>query len=433
MRLQEGSIEGLIRGGLSSTKRPWLLNLITVMVSVGASILVAEAIIRRCNSCLPARYDHHDQQPFEFSVTRHHRLVPHAVFQHSEVEFDYVWANNSLGMRDRERSIQKDPRNFRIFFLGDSVVQGYGVSREQTMVALLESSLNEPMREKTVEVLNGGVFGYSPFLEYLYLKEVMPLIEPDLVIVGFFLGNDVGDDHFYTRQARVSEEDGSVFFEDEKWPWSYLNEVLDGKANGSDDETGVQIPDKKKGHSHSSDLWITTKSVLMKSQLFRVIKQVRDQTRKRYEYQERKKRERGLVQDRKDDIRINLGLVNYPVADRKQRLGYWQLSRGYLGKIHRLCKAEGIPMVLVVIPVLDPEVIDFAEPHEVLEEIGRDLSVPVIHLLPEFLNQSIERLTYELDGHWTPEGNRIAATIIDRDLRRLNLLPPRLIAGQQNE
>jgi hypothetical protein len=29
-----------------------------------------------------------------------------------------------------------------------------------------------------------------------------------------------------------------------------------------------------------------------------------------------------------------------------------------------------------------------------------------------------------IDGHWTPEGNRLAAMIVERDLRRLSLLPP---------
>jgi hypothetical protein len=99
------------------------------------------------------------------------------------------------------------------------MVQGYGVAQEQTMVALLEASLNTPKREKTIEVLNGGVFGYSPLLEYLYLREAMPVIKPDMVIIGFFLGNDVGDDYFYTEQAHMNAG-GEIFFHDTRWPWS---------------------------------------------------------------------------------------------------------------------------------------------------------------------------------------------------------------------
>ena len=141
-------------------------------------------------------------------------------------------------------------------------------------------------------------------------------------------------------------------------------------------------------------------------------------------YRKQNERERKLVQERRDDIRINLGLVNYPVLDRKQRLKYWKLSQGYLADIHRLCKMRGIPMVLVVIPVLDPGVNWFKEPYEVLDQIGRDLSIPVIQLLPEFQKWPPERLEYKIDLHWNSEGNRLAAAILDRELRKLNLLPP---------
>ena len=81
-------------------------------------------------------------------------------------------------------------------------------------------------------------------------------------------------------------------------------------------------------------------------------------------------------------------------------------------------------MVLVVIPVLDAKVNQFKEPYKVLDEIGRNLPIPVIQLLPESQKWPPERLEYKIDRHWNPEGNRLAATILDRELRKLNLLPP---------
>ena len=141
-------------------------------------------------------------------------------------------------------------------------------------------------------------------------------------------------------------------------------------------------------------------------------------------YRKQRELERKLVQDRKDDIRINLGLINYPVLDRNQRLEYWKISQGYIADIHRLCNTRGISMVLVVIPILDPRVNQFKEPYEELDQIGRDLSIPVIQLLPEFQKWPPERLEYKIDQHWNSEGNRLAATILDRELRKLNLLPP---------
>jgi hypothetical protein len=408
-----------------SQKRIWFLNSITLIVSLAISLLTAELILHVRDYYAVQVGSQKQDWPAEFYATRHHRLIPNARYRHKELEYDYIWSNNSLGMRDRERSPHKDPRSFRIFFLGDSFVQGYGVPQEKTMVALLEASLNKPEREKTIEVLNGGVYGYSPFLEYLYLKEVLPLIDPDLVIVAFFLGNDVGDDYFYTHQAHVSKVDGSVFFEDHKMSWSYLFEVLDSTSNTSALVNRVKSPNEIEDERHLSDLRHYVKSELLKLHLVRMLKKVRDQMHLQREYRERHEREAQLILNRKDDIRINLGLVNYPVLDRTRRLEYWKLSRGYLADIHHLCNMHGIPMVMVVIPVLDAKANQFKEPYEVLDEIARDLSIPVIKLLPEFQKWPLESLEYEIDGHWNPEGNLLAATIMDRELRKLNLLPRR--------
>ena len=407
---------------LISQKRLWLLNSIILIVSLGISLLFAELALRARDWYYSAHAGSQQDWPSEFSATRHHRLVPNARYRHKEPEYDYIWENNSLGMRDRERSPSKDPQSFRIFFLGDSMIQGYGVSLEQTMVSLLEASLNKPEREKTVEVLNGGVFGYSPFLEYLYLKEVMPLIDPDLVIVGFSLVNDVGDDYFYTQQARVSKVDGSVFFEDQRWPWSYLYELLDAPTSAVVRNTRVEESKEVEINRYMSVLWNYVKPWLLKSRLVLTLKKARNPIRMQREYKERKEREANLVRDRRDDIRINLGLVNHPVLDREQRLEYWKLSRGYLADIYRLCNLRGIPMVLVVTPGAEYQ---FEEPYEVLNEIGRELSIPVIQLRPEFQKWPSEKLIYyEIDGHWNPQGNRLVATILDRELRKLNILPP---------
>jgi hypothetical protein len=81
-------------------------------------------------------------------------------------------------------------------------------------------------------------------------------------------------------------------------------------------------------------------------------------------------------------------------------------------------------MVLVVVPVFGTEEYQFKEPYEVLDDIGRELSIPVIQLVQEFSKWPTETIAYELDGHLNPEGNRLAATILDRELRKLDLLPP---------
>ena len=82
-------------------------------------------------------------------------------------------------------------------------------------------------------------------------------------------------------------------------------------------------------------------------------------------------------------------------------------------------------MVLVVFPETEGNL--FMEPYEILDKLGTELSIPVIQLLLELRALSPEKqkkLFYELDGHWNVKGNRLVATIINRKLRSLNLLPP---------
>lgn len=416
----------MTRSDLLPRRRLWFLRLLTIVIALSASLFFVELILHiqawyQAAHGLSSAERH--SEVYEFSATRHHRLVANARYRHKELEFDYLWSNNSLGMRDRERSLPKASGSFRVLFLGDSMVQGYGVPQEQTMITLLEASLNNPKLQKVVEVLNGGVFGYSPLLEYLYLREIMPVVEPDVVLVGFFLGNDVGDDYFYTQQARVSNLDGSVSFAEEKWPWDYNNEVL--KANGESvaGDSGAHGANPP-GTGHELLFAGYVKALALKSHLVRMVLKMYDQRRKSAEYRRHKQQEAQLVRERVEDIRVNLGLVNYPVTTREQRMKYWEVSKAYLADMYHLCQKQTVTMILVVIPVLEPEVNRFAEPYEVLDEFGRGLSIPVIQLLPDLRTRAPGRLVFALDGHWNAEGNRFAAAILDRELRGLNVLPP---------
>jgi hypothetical protein len=395
----------------ASCRRLWLLRLITLAIASTISVILVEMIVRvsRLHSMIEPVASAGDMtEVYEFSRARHHRLVPNARYRHVEVEFDYIWSNNSLGMRDQERTIPKDSGTFRILFMGDSLVQGYGVSQEQTMVALLEASLNEPKREKRVEVLNAGIFGYGPFLEYLYLQEIMPWVEPDIVVVGFFLGNDVGDDYFYTQQASLNNY-GKPSFANLNWPWTYKDEFL---KNGTENAKS----DSKK----YAQAW------MLKSHLIRLFLKVQERKKTYEQYRDYRRREAQFIRERKDDIRVNLGAINYAATDQRRRLEYWEISKSYLKHMHGLCRGRGVPMVLAIIPVLETDIgqfNEFDEPNQIMKELGKELSIPVVFLINEFRKWSAEELLFELDGHWNALGNRVAARVMDWELRRLDLLP----------
>ena len=394
--------------------RTWLLRLATVSFAVFVALLIAEAVLRmRMRVDSEPRVAGSFESVAQFCAPRHHCLVPNGHYDHSSYEYSYSWDNNGLGMRDREHPRTKPPGTFRILVLGDSFVQGHGVRVEDTMVTRLEASLNQPPRAQTVEVLNGGVFGYSPLLEYLYLRDTIGELQPDLVVVAVFLGNDVGEDAFYARKAHVSADGESLSFDDREWPWSKIVAALDGG------ETPVAAaPAAAPGPGGP---WASAKDLLRNLRTVALLRSRLEDVR----YPARRAREFALVKAHRGDVEFDLGLINYPALSRDQRLAYWQPTKQNLERIATLCREHGARMVLLVIPPFERLTgeTELDEPYAIVDQLGRDLAVPVIQLLPDFLGQPPDALYYRFDRHWTAEGNRRAAQVVDQELRRLDVLP----------
>ena len=102
---------------------------------------------------------------------------------------------NRAGFRDREHPARKPPGAFRIAVLGDSFAEGLQVRLEDTFEAVLERELAKcpSFRGRAVEVFNFGVSNYGTAQELLTLRECVWDVEPDLVLLAFFSGNDVWD------------------------------------------------------------------------------------------------------------------------------------------------------------------------------------------------------------------------------------------------
>jgi hypothetical protein len=99
---------------------------------------------------------------------------------------------DSLGLHDVERSAEKPPGVFRVLVLGDSYVMAHHVPPESALTRRMERVL-DGRDGRRVEVWNCGVEGYGTAQELLYLRHVTYRFHPDLVVLGFFAGNDVVD------------------------------------------------------------------------------------------------------------------------------------------------------------------------------------------------------------------------------------------------
>lgn len=99
---------------------------------------------------------------------------------------------NSLGLRGRETTYDKPAGVKRILVLGDSYTFGVYVEAEENYPSRLEEILRQ--RGKKVEVINAGYAdGWSPDEHYVWLTKKGIKFKPDLVIYGFFIGNDLTD------------------------------------------------------------------------------------------------------------------------------------------------------------------------------------------------------------------------------------------------
>jgi hypothetical protein len=108
---------------------------------------------------------------------------------------------SQLGLRDPRERYEKPPGTFRILLLGDSFTEAVQVDQRETTAAVLEARLRALRPDLNVEVINAGVAGWGTGIEGLYLENEGYRFEPDLVLVGFFVGNDLHDNYYKLQLA----------------------------------------------------------------------------------------------------------------------------------------------------------------------------------------------------------------------------------------
>ncbi|MCA1632751.1 MAG: GDSL-type esterase/lipase family protein [Acidobacteria bacterium] len=123
---------------------------------------------------------------------------PGSTLTYQTPEFSFTAHINRLGFRDREFTLTKEAGT-RVLVIGDSFTYGWGVSAEQSWPKVLEASLRE--RGYDIEVANLGQPGASPVADAQTAVRAIPLLKPDIVIVGITQGDDL---------AQLKREEGSL-------------------------------------------------------------------------------------------------------------------------------------------------------------------------------------------------------------------------------
>lgn len=98
---------------------------------------------------------------------------------------------NQFGFNDQDYPLQKTQGTFRILVVGDSFSWAGG--REGNYTALLERWLENYYGEHKIDVINAGYPMTHTGEQLAMLKKYGLQYNPDLVILGFFVGNDFID------------------------------------------------------------------------------------------------------------------------------------------------------------------------------------------------------------------------------------------------
>lgn len=323
---------------------------------------------------------------------------------------------NSLGLRDSSVETPKPRNTFRILILGDSMTFGAGVNEDRTYPEILGQLFIGDGKYHHVEVINSGVPGYGTSQEYLLYKRLAESVQPDLVILGFFVGNDLADNLCLVRN-----------------PTRPCFSLAPDSSN-----LDLKLPDKE------------------------VLANYRPPSQKNSPYELRtivffKQRLENLVNTQplliralsKSRIKVerNSLLLQTWYEDRIFEEG-WRLTSGILDKLAQAVNEDGATLVILVLPER-PQIADKylriqnelyqdtrlgnlydqdpVRPQRLLQEWGLENGVLILDPLSNLAKASKEESVHLPNGHFNGTGNLILGQYIFRAFEECDLSDPSAI------
>ena len=312
---------------------------------------------------------------------------------------------NSDGLRDREHTKAKPPNTLRVAVLGDSFTEAVQVPVEQTFGSKLEQKLGncEAVKgRKKVEVINFGVQGYGTAQELIMLRKKVWDYSPDIVILAFYIGNDV-----INNSPKLESERYRPFF-------AY-------------DASGKLVPDMSFRNLAPIDRSGITVSfvdrmprlLVNSSRILQVIKKV-DVKRRMQAY---------------DDLSIH----NFKEPQDAAWQEAWRVTEGLIVTIRNEVVQKNADFLLVTIPhamqvrpeaqerkkiMIKNNIQDLFYPERRLEKLGAREGFRVLNLSEQFqvYTDKYQLCVYGFEnsvpcgGHWNGLGHRLASTLINQNL-----------------
>jgi len=100
---------------------------------------------------------------------------------------------NQFGFRGGEWPAAPLRDGYRIAVIGDSFVDSSSLAEDDAITNVIERDLKTCTALAKPEVLNFGVSGYGTAQEYLVLQRKVAPLRPNLILLAFYVGNDVSN------------------------------------------------------------------------------------------------------------------------------------------------------------------------------------------------------------------------------------------------
>lgn len=363
-------------------------KLLLALGGVFFGLLCGELLARIVLPLLPDPPD----TPFIGDSACMYRLRPSEPDRFPEDHDDHV---NDFGFRDRSHPVPKPSGRYRVLGLGDSFVYG-AVSVRDNFLRVADNELNRGAEIYT-DILLMGVPGWSTENQLGYLESAGLELDPNLVVVNFFVGNDV---------------------------------------------TGIPVRGRIiRGHVYPTTSPLPLRNLLRKSHLFvmfeslvlrRMMRQLKDGNTAAPALPD------GPASVPVSEVYLKIMKHSLPVYRREpdpRMTALWNEAEGYLAGIDEACRAVGVPWLLVLIPgevqvdaqvqaqvlaglAAPPEDYDFDAPQQRLNRWAAGHQVPVLDLLPVLRreHQPDDRLYVPNDTHWNKRGNLVAGLALGRTI-----------------
>lgn len=412
--------------------RTLIQHALLVAGAVGGGLLLLEAGVRLLAEPAPFYWELRSRPPIEPDPVLGWKRPPGMTFTLTRGKSAREIRINSEGFRDLERPREKPSGVARIAVLGDSFTEALEAAQERTFPRLLEQRLDAHAAQLRAEVLTFGMRGYGTAQEYLALRHHALAYQPDVVVLAFFVGNDVYDNGL-AYSTRYRPRPGPFFRLDP--PTGALVRVDVGPEDVARAVAAGQSRLRRALAPVSSFLWARLQVygvVMSRLQALPVVGPTLQAA--------------GLaapLSPHEGDI--------YASVHGPELAEAWRVTEALLVETVRLARAHGAALLVVIIPhpvqlpsylreyharvdrrlaVEDPE-----RPTRRLRRFlsGRDIAH--VDLLPVFrahlAGPSPRNLYLREDGHFTEEGHRLAAeaircALLARRSLMLPMLPPSL-------